>query len=97
MLTLREAYQDYVDGRRHELIPRSIEWMDQKVETHMVELLDKPLEEITPRTCRALHEALSRNSGRYSSNGALRVLKASGTMPPAPTTCRPTPSAGACG
>jgi integrase len=76
MLTLREAYQDYIAGRKHELSPRSIGWMDQKVETYMVHLLDKPLEEITPRACRALHEELSRTSGRYSSNGALRVLKA---------------------
>jgi len=47
MLTLRTAYQDYLRGRGHELSPRSIGWMDQKLNYHLSDLLDIPLASFT--------------------------------------------------
>lgn len=76
MITLREAYQDYLNGRGHELSPRSIGWMDQKLTLHLGDLLDKPLADITPRVCRERHELLTRTSGKSSANGCLRIVKA---------------------
>lgn len=76
MLTLRTAYQDYLRGRGHELSPRSIGWMDQKLFGHLSDLLDIPLAEVTPRVCRERHEFLTRTSGKSSANGCLRIVKA---------------------
>ena len=76
MTTLKDAYRAYLDGRGHELSPRSIVWMDQKLSTHLGDLLDVELGQITPRVCRERHERLTRTSGKASANGTMRVLKA---------------------
>lgn len=76
MLTLQDAYEGYKRSREGELSPRSLVWVQQKVDVHLKDLLDKPMDQITPKVCRELHERLSRSSGTYSANGVARVLKA---------------------
>jgi hypothetical protein len=76
MLTLQDAYDGYKRSREGELSPRFLVWVDQKVTVHLRDLLDTPMDQITPRMCRDLHERLSRSSGTYSANGVARVLKA---------------------
>jgi hypothetical protein len=66
MINLRQAYLDYRRSREGEISPKSLHWTDQKVRLQLVDLLDTPLDQITPRLCRDLHEHLSRTSGRYS-------------------------------
>lgn len=75
MITLAEAWDDYRRSREGELSPRSMHWVEQKVVTHLAGLLDTPLDQITPRMCRDLHEGLTKSSGVYSANGVARVLK----------------------
>ena len=58
MITLAEAYEGYKRSREGELSPRSLVWVEQKVSVHLSDLLDEPMDQITPKVCRDLRERL---------------------------------------
>lgn len=74
--TLRQAWVRYSETRGPELRPRSLEWYRDKVEGTLKPVLDLPLDKLDREATRSLHERITRKSGPYCANGAMRALKA---------------------
>ena len=72
---LNEVFERYMNTRGKELSPRTANWYRQKVEGSLSSLKKLPVDRIDRATVRALHEKITRKSGAYGANGAMRVLK----------------------
>jgi len=73
--TLEEAFERYAEARADELSPRTMGWYRQKVDGPLSSLRKLPVDRIDRERVRALHERITRGSGPYGANGAMRVLK----------------------
>lgn len=73
--TLEAAFERYAEARRGELSPRTMAWYRQKVDGPLSSLRRLPVDRIDRERVRTLHERITRRSGPYSANGAMRVLK----------------------
>lgn len=73
--TVGDALDRYLDGRGDELSPRTVHWYRQKIAGPLSGLRKTPADKVDRETVRALHEKLTRQSGGYGANGAMRVLK----------------------
>ena len=74
--SLGEAWERYRDGRGKDLRPRTIEWYSYNIAGPLKRLVRVPMDKIDRETVRSLHERLTRDSGPYCANGAMRILKA---------------------
>jgi integrase len=74
--SLRKAWDRYKDSRGPELQPSTMNWYEEKVLGPLKGLLDIPLDKLDRETVRALHEKITKRSGPYCANGAMRALKA---------------------
>lgn len=72
--TIAEALERYLDGRP-DLSERTVSWYRQKVDGSLGGLCSLPADRIDRETVRSLHERLTKKSGPYCANGAMRVLK----------------------
>ena len=72
--TLAQALERYLDSRP-DLSPRTKQWYRDKVDGSLKKLKNTRMDAIDRETARALHERLTKNSGAYGANGAMRVLK----------------------
>ena len=72
---VQDAFDRYLESRRDELSPKTVEWYRQKVEGPLATLRNVPADKVDREQVRALHEKLSRTTGAYVANGAMRVLK----------------------
>lgn len=72
--TIQEALERYLEGRP-DLSERTAAWYRQKVDGPLGGLRKLPADRIDREAVRSLHERLTKNSGPYSANGAMRVLK----------------------
>ncbi|KKM62301.1 hypothetical protein LCGC14_1523090 [marine sediment metagenome] len=72
--TLAQALERYLDSRP-DLSPRTKHWYREKVEGSLKKLKNTRMDAIDRETVRALHERITRTSGAYGANGAMRVLK----------------------
>ena len=73
--SLSAVAESYFATRGKELSPRTLGWYKQKVEGPLSSLKKVPVNRIDRATVRALHEKITRKSGSYGANGAMRVLK----------------------
>jgi len=76
--TLREAWGRYEQGKllRRGRQPRTFDFYKQAIEGRLADLLDMPLSQITAAVARDRHDALTRRSGPYAANGAMRAMRA---------------------
>lgn len=72
--TIAEAFERYLSGRP-DLSQQTISWYRQKVDGPLKALRKLPADRIDREAVRTLHERLTRRSGPYCANGAMRVLK----------------------
>ncbi|WP_299668167.1 tyrosine-type recombinase/integrase [uncultured Ruegeria sp.] len=72
--TIAEALERYLDGRP-DLSQRTVSWYRQKVDGPLGGLRKLPADRIDREAVRSLHERLTKKSGPYCANGAMRVLK----------------------
>ena len=73
---LRTAWARYKDTRGVELRPSTVGWYEEKVQGPLKPILDIPFDRLDRETVRSLHEKITRKSGPYGANGAMRALKA---------------------
>lgn len=74
--SLCDAWQRYRDAREGDLRPRTVAWYQSHIEGTLSPLRKLPMDRIDRETVRALHERITRESGPYHANGAMRALKA---------------------
>ncbi|MEE4188737.1 MAG: tyrosine-type recombinase/integrase [Roseobacter sp.] len=72
--TIKEAFDRYIAGRP-DLSPTTIGWYKQKMDGPLKTLRKLPAERVDREAVRSLHEKLTKSSGAYAANGAMRVLK----------------------
>ncbi len=72
--TMIEALERYL-GSRPDLQPSTQGWYRAKVEGPLKKLKNTRMDAIDRETARALHEKITKTSGAYAANGAMRVLK----------------------
>ncbi|WP_299893032.1 tyrosine-type recombinase/integrase [uncultured Ruegeria sp.] len=72
--TIADALERYLEGRP-DLSERTASWYRQKVNGSLSSLRKLPVDRIDREAVRSLHERLTKNSGPYCANGAMRVLK----------------------
>ncbi|WP_120633340.1 tyrosine-type recombinase/integrase [Ruegeria sp. EL01] len=72
--TIAEALERYLAGRP-ELSERTTSWYRRKVQGPLDSLRRLPADRIDREAVRSLHERLTKKSGPYCANGAMRVLK----------------------
>jgi integrase len=72
--TIAEALERYLAGRP-DLSERTAAWYRQKVDGPLGALRKLPADRIDREAVRSLHERLTKKSGPYCANGAMRVLK----------------------
>ncbi|MEM6563232.1 MAG: integrase arm-type DNA-binding domain-containing protein [Pseudomonadota bacterium] len=72
--TIAEALERYLGGRP-DLSKQTAAWYRQKVDGPLKPLSKLPADRIDREAVRSLHERLTRQSGPYCANGAMRVLK----------------------
>ncbi len=89
--SLRMAWERYKETRGRDLRPSTAFWYERKVNLVLKPIIDVPLDKLDRETVRSLHEKITRKSGPYCANGAMRVLKAlyndaarSSDLPPNP-------------
>ena len=72
--TIDEAMARYLEGRP-DLSDRTVDWYRQKIEGPLSALRKLPADRIDREAVRTLHERITKRSGPYGANGAMRVLK----------------------
>jgi integrase len=72
--TLGEAMDRYLDGRP-DLSENTVMWYRKKVDGPLSVFRKLPADRIDREAVRSLHEKLTKKSGPYAANGAMRVLK----------------------
>lgn len=76
-VTLGEALELHVRNmRKKECSPRSLVSLELARKNHLAKWLNRPLKEITPDDCAKLHDRLTEDSGPYSANRVLAILRA---------------------
>lgn len=73
--SLRAAWDRYRTTRGTELQPSTVEWYEGKVFGPLKGILDIPMDKLDREAVRALHEKITKRSGPYCANGAMRALK----------------------
>ncbi|GAA6187643.1 integrase family protein [Litorivita sp. NS0012-18] len=73
--SLSQVADSYFASRGQELSRRTLAWYQQKVEGPLSSLKKIPVDRIDRATVKALHEKITRKTGAYGANGAMRVLK----------------------
>ena len=81
--SLRTAWTRYKETRGPELRPSTVGWYEDKVLGPLKPILDLPFDRLDRETVRSLHEKITKKTGPYGANGAMRALR----------TCHPTRSA----
>ncbi len=74
--TLRTAWDRYKETRGAELQESTVVWYEGKVFGPLKPLLDIPFDKLERDVTRAQHEKITKKSGAYCANGAMRALKA---------------------
>ena len=72
--TIAKALERYLDGRP-DLSSQTANWYRQKVDGPLKPLCKLPSDRIDCEVVQSLHERLTKQSGPYCANGAMRVLK----------------------
>ncbi|SHH71663.1 tyrosine-type recombinase/integrase [Cognatishimia maritima] len=72
--TLEQAMERYLNGRK-DLTPNTVDSYRRKMNGPLRSLLKLPADRIDREVVRSLHERLTKKSGPYAANGAMRVLK----------------------
>jgi integrase len=73
--SIGEAFGRYLAGRGKELSPVTLNWYRQKIDGPLSCLRKTPADKVDREAVRALHEQLTKTTGPYGANGAMRVLK----------------------
>lgn len=73
--SLSVAWERYKDSRGTELQPSTVGWYEAKIFGPLKSILTVPLDKLEREAVRTLHEKITKKSGPYCANGAMRALK----------------------
>jgi integrase len=72
---VRTALLNYLDSRGKDLSPRTTEWYSSMVNGPLKGVGRVPMDKITRDQVKNLHERITRDSGPYQANAAMRVMR----------------------